>query len=100
VRRFEVRHPRLGGHAQPRQRGPAVATTVATRRGPRSGREISVSVLIGVLVYDEHRRRGPGSGALLLALMILLVIAVIAVIGLGRVETTNEVFSVVASLEG
>jgi len=43
-----------------------------------------------VLVYDEHLRRGPGSGALLLALMILLVIAVIAVIGLGRVETTNE----------
>jgi len=40
-----------------------------------------------VLVYDEHLRRGPGSGALLLALMILLVIAVI---GLGRVETTNE----------
>lgn len=46
-----------------------------------------LSVLIGVLIYDEHLRRGPGSGAVLLALMILLVVAVI---GLGRVETTDE----------
>jgi uncharacterized membrane protein YobD (UPF0266 family) len=46
-----------------------------------------LSVLIGVLIYDEHLRRGPGSGAVLLTLMILLVIAVI---GLGRVETTSE----------
>jgi len=40
-----------------------------------------------VLIYDEHLRRGPGSGVVLLALMILLVIAVI---GLGRVETANK----------
>jgi len=46
-----------------------------------------LSVLIGVLIYDEHLRRGPGSGAVLLTLMILLVIAVI---GVGRVETTSE----------
>jgi len=46
-----------------------------------------LSVLIGVLIYDEHLRRGPGSGVVLLALMILLVIAVI---GLGRVETADE----------
>jgi hypothetical protein len=88
VRRFEVRHPRLGGAMHSR----ASADPPKLRPWPRVADrgpvgKFPVSVLIGVLVYDEHRRRGPGSGALLLALMILLVIAVI---GLGRVETTNE----------
>ncbi len=46
-----------------------------------------LSVLIGVLIYDELLRCGPNSGAVLLTLMILLVIAVI---GLDRVETTSE----------
>jgi hypothetical protein len=43
-----------------------------------------LSVLIGVLVYDEAVHRGPFGGFLLLVLLLLLVAAVIQ---LGRVET-------------
>lgn len=37
------------------------------------------SIVIGVVVYDEHIRRGPGGGSLLVALLIVLGIAVIQV---------------------
>lgn len=43
-----------------------------------------LSVLIGVLVYDEVLHRGPGGGLLLLVLLLVLVVAVIQ---LGRIET-------------
>jgi uncharacterized membrane protein YobD (UPF0266 family) len=55
---------------------PAVATT-----------DPLLSVLMGVLIYNEHLNRGPASGAVLLALMVMLVVAVI---GLGRVETHDN----------
>lgn len=43
-----------------------------------------LSVAIGVLVYDEHLRRGPFLGAPLLALLLLLAASVVQ---LGRLET-------------
>jgi hypothetical protein len=36
-----------------------------------------LSIVIGVLVYDEHLRRGPAGGALLLILLLLLSVAVV-----------------------
>lgn len=46
-----------------------------------------LSVLIGVFIYDEHLRRGPAGGTVLIGLMALLVVAVL---GLGRVEAADE----------
>lgn len=46
-----------------------------------------LSVAIGVLVYDEHVRRGPLSGALLLALLLLLTASVVQ---LDRVESAEQ----------
>lgn len=46
-----------------------------------------LSVLIGVLVYDEVLHRGPWNGLLLLVLLLLLIAAVIQ---LGRVETEDS----------
>ena len=46
-----------------------------------------LSVTIGVVVYDEHLRRGPLGGALLAVLLLLLVTAVV---GLGRVELAED----------
>jgi drug/metabolite transporter (DMT)-like permease len=36
-----------------------------------------LSIVIGVLVYDEHLRRGPAGGALLVILLLLLSVAVV-----------------------
>lgn len=46
-----------------------------------------LSVAIGVLVYDEHMRRGPLSGALLLALLLLLTASVVQ---LARAEPAEQ----------
>lgn len=46
-----------------------------------------LSVTIGVLVYDEHLRRGPLSGAVLLVLLLLLATSVVQ---LGRAETAES----------
>jgi hypothetical protein len=46
-----------------------------------------LSVAIGVMVYDEQLRRGPLSGALLLALLLLLTTSVVQ---LGRIETGDS----------
>lgn len=69
-------------------------TQVAFRAGPLTASLPAIStvdpllsVAIGVLVYDEHLRRGPLGGALLAGLLLLLVSAVI---GLGRVERADE----------
>jgi hypothetical protein len=43
-----------------------------------------LSIVVGVLIYDEHIRRGPWSGTGLFALMLLLAAAVIE---LGKVDT-------------
>ena len=45
-----------------------------------------LSIAIGVIIYDEHIRRGPLSGGVLLLLMLLLAASVIQ---LGRVEATE-----------
>lgn len=45
-----------------------------------------LSVLIGVVIYGEHLRHGPASGAVLIALLVLLVVAVIK---LARVESVD-----------
>jgi hypothetical protein len=46
-----------------------------------------LSVLIGVVVYDEHLHRGPGHGLLMLGLVAVLVVAII---GLSRIESTGR----------
>ena len=69
-------------------------TQLAFRAGPLTASLPAIStvdpllsVAIGVLVYDEHLRRGPLGGALLAVLLLLLVAAVV---GLGRVELTED----------
>lgn len=46
-----------------------------------------LSVAIGVMIYDEHLRRGPLSGLVLLALLLLLATSVVQ---LGRVEAAHN----------
>lgn len=46
-----------------------------------------LSIAIGVLVYDEHLRRGPLAGAALLLLMLALAVAIVQ---LGRTEFTTD----------
>jgi drug/metabolite transporter (DMT)-like permease len=65
-------------------------TQVAFQAGPLAASLPAIStvdplasVAIGVLVYDEHLRRGPLGGVLLLGLLVLLTLSVL---GLGRVE--------------
>ncbi|UQX86868.1 DMT family transporter [Jatrophihabitans telluris] len=53
-----------------------------------------LSVAIGVLVYDEHLRRGPLSGTVLLALLLLLALAVIQ---LGKLESAEHIDTAVAA---
>jgi drug/metabolite transporter (DMT)-like permease len=53
-----------------------------------------LSIVVGVLVYDEHIHRGPWSGAGLLALMLLLAVSVIQ---LGKVDTLERVEALTAS---
>ena len=36
-----------------------------------------LSIVVGVAVYDEHIRRGPGAGAVLFALLLVLGVAVV-----------------------
>ena len=69
-------------------------TQLAFRAGPLTASLPAIStvdpllsVTIGVVVYDEHLRRGPLGGALLAALLLLLVTAVV---GLGRVELAED----------
>jgi hypothetical protein len=69
-------------------------TQLAFRAGPLTASLPAIStvdpllsVAIGVVVYDEHLRRGPLGGALLAALLLLLVTAVV---GLGRVELAED----------
>lgn len=47
-----------------------------------------LSIVVGVMVYDEHIHRGPWSGAGLVALMLLLGLSVIE---LGKVDTVERV---------
>lgn len=47
-----------------------------------------LSIVVGVMVYDEHIHRGPWSGAGLMALMLLLATSVIQ---LGKVDTFDDV---------
>ncbi|MEO9236542.1 MAG: DMT family transporter [Jatrophihabitantaceae bacterium] len=47
-----------------------------------------LSIVVGVLVYDEHIHRGPWSGVGLVALMLLLAVSVIQ---LGKVDTLERV---------
>lgn len=54
------------------QAGPIAASLPAT-----ATIDPLLSIVIGVLVYDEHIRRGPGAGVLLIACLLLLVVAVI-----------------------
>ena len=68
-------------------------TQLAFRAGPLTASLPAIStvdpllsVAIGVVVYDEHLRRGPLSGAALLALLILLAISVVQ---LSKVESTR-----------
>ncbi len=58
------------------QAGPITASLPATSTLDPLG-----SIVIGVAVYDEHIRRGPGGGALLVALLVLLGAAVIQLSG-------------------
>jgi drug/metabolite transporter (DMT)-like permease len=46
-----------------------------------------VSIIIGITVYDEHVRRGPGGGTLLVALLLVLCAAIIQ---LARVNAAAE----------
>jgi len=46
-----------------------------------------LSIVVGVLIYDEHIHRGPWSGAGLLALMLLLGLSVVE---LGKVDTRER----------
>ena len=46
-----------------------------------------LSIVVGVLIYDEHIHRGPWSGAGLLALMLLLGLSVVE---LGKVDTLER----------
>jgi hypothetical protein len=69
-------------------------TQLAFRAGPLTASLPAIStvdpllsVAIGVLVYDEHLRRGPLSGAALLALLLLLALSVVQ---LGKVEATEH----------
>lgn len=69
-------------------------TQLAFRAGPLTASLPAIStvdpllsVTIGVVVYDEHLRRGPLGGAVLAALLLLLVTAVV---GLGRVELAED----------
>ena len=69
-------------------------TQLAFRAGPLTASLPAIStvdpllsVAIGVLVYDEHLRRGPLSGTVLLALLLVLAISVIQ---LGKVESVSQ----------
>lgn len=69
-------------------------TQLAFRAGPLTASLPAIStvdpllsVAIGVLVYDEHLSRGPLGGAVLAVLLALLVTAVV---GLARVELSEE----------
>ncbi len=69
-------------------------TQLAFRAGPLTASLPAIStvdpllsVAIGVVVYDEHLRRGPLGGALLAVLLLLLVTSVV---GLGRVELAED----------
>jgi len=54
------------------QAGPITATLPAT-----AAIDPLLSIVVGVSVYDEHIRRGPGGGAALVALVLLLGVAVV-----------------------
>lgn len=54
------------------QAGPITASLPAT-----SAVDPLLSIVIGVLVYDEHISRGPGGGTVLIALLLLMGVAVI-----------------------
>lgn len=56
------------------QAGPITASLPAT-----ATIDPLLSIVVGVVVYDEHIRRGPGGGALLIVLLILLSIAIIQI---------------------
>ena len=47
-----------------------------------------LSIVIGVLVYDEHLRRGPAGGALLVILLLLLSVAVVQLTRVADRETS------------
>ena len=53
-----------------------------------------LSIVVGVLVYDEHIHRGPWSGAGLLVLMLLLAVSVME---LGKVDTLEREAALAAS---
>jgi hypothetical protein len=54
------------------QSGPITASLPAT-----ATIDPLLSIVVGVMVYDEHIRRGPGGGTVLIGLLLLLTVAVI-----------------------
>ncbi|UQX88448.1 DMT family transporter [Jatrophihabitans telluris] len=67
---------------------------LAYQAGPLSASQPSivavdplVSVVIGVLIFDEHLRRGPWTGA---ALAVLVVLLTLAVVNLARLESRQD----------
>lgn len=71
-----------------------VLTQVAFQAGPLAASLPAIatvdpllSVVIGVLVYDEQVHRGPLGGALLFGLLVLLAASIV---GLGKVEHAHH----------